>query len=105
MKKYFKKLNELEIACRNNFDDDSDDQKVDEEYIRIRVDVLNLLNRASQEVESVELESFKLEILNFLCANMGCHLDIEVLESESANVLSQREIEFIIKNSALSRWY
>lgn len=105
MKKYFKKLNELEIACRNNFDDYSDDPKVDEEYIRVRVDVLNLLNSASQEVESDELESFRSEILKFLCANMGCHLDIEVLESESAKVLAQSEIEFIIENSSLSRWY
>lgn len=106
MKTYFKKLHELEIACHNNFeDDDSDEQKVDEEYIRVRVDVLKLLNSASQELESDELESFRSRILKFFCANMGCYLDIEVLESEAAKVLSQSEIEFIMENSPLSRWY
>jgi len=46
-----------------------------------------------------------LKIVQFFCANMGCHLDIKVLESEDANVLSHNEIELILGNSQLARWY
>ena len=104
MKKYLEKLNELEIACHNNFEDDSDEHWVDEEYVRIRVDALKLLSSASKELEVNELTSFRLKIVQFFCANMGCHLDIKVLESEDANVLSHNEIELILGKFQLARW-
>ncbi len=72
--------------------------------IRIRVDALKLLSSASKELEVNELTSFRLKIVQFFCANMGCHLDIKVLESEDANVLSHNEIELILGNSQLARW-
>lgn len=105
MTSYLEELKALEMACHANFETDCDEQNVDEEYIRIRVVALNLLDKACRELAPHDLPSFRNQIIEFLCANMGCHLDIEILESESASVLSQSEIEFIIDNSALSRWY
>jgi len=104
MTSYLKKLNALEIACRKNFEDDSDDPRVDDEYVQIRVNVLHLLHNASQELEADDRQAFRRKVIAFFCSNMGCHLDMDVLESDSASVLSESEIDFIVKNSALSRW-
>lgn len=104
MTSYLKKLNALEIACRKNFEDDSDDPEVDDEYVQIRVNVLHLLRNASQELEADDLQAFRRKVIAFFCSNMGCHWDMDVLVSDSASVLSESEIDFIVKNSALSRW-
>ena len=65
---------------------------------------LSAISVRVQAIEANELTSFRLKIVQFFCANMGCHLDIKVLESEDANVLSHNEIELILGNSQLARW-
>jgi hypothetical protein len=77
----------------------------DSEYKQIRVDVLELLQQAQVELLYSELEGFKRSVINFLCANCGCHLDLIVLQKYVPHVLALEELEHIKNNSALGRWY
>ena len=112
IKTYLAKLAQLEVACRSNFekaaalDDDAldDEAALDKEYVQIRQDALQLLGAAKGQLSSAEFTQLKAQVVAFLCANMGCHLDVQVLESNAAEVLSAQDINDIFDNSALARW-
>ena len=104
---YLEKFSALDKECQSNFEssDESAETENDKEYQRIRFDVLALLEEAMIKLSAKDAELFKQTIIEFLCANCGCHLDVEVLDKYTPNVLSPEDRAYINSNSALARWY
>lgn len=107
IKEYLAKLAQLEAACNDNFQKAAaldDEGTIDKEYVQIREDTLQLLAAAKDPLSDAEFTQLKTQVVAFLCANMGCYLDVELLESNAADVLSAQDINDIFDNSALARW-
>lgn len=107
MKKFKDKLADLETACVLNFEatPTGDDADHDAEYIKIREDVLALYADAQKTLSVNDVADIKAAVIDFLCRNCGCHLDMDVLEKNTPAILSQADFDYITSNSALSRWF
>ena len=102
MNDYIAKFNQLKKECEDNFESDEGD---DDEYVRVRVDVLDLFFKAKQELSGEVLTEISESIISFLCENCGSQLDIDILSRSTPKVLSEEDFEYIKNNSALARWF
>lgn len=98
MKVFRRRLNELEAQAFENAHSDM-------EYKRIRADVLRLLAEAKITLSAKNYEMYKPEVIKTLCEICGTHLDLEVLEKFAPHILSREDLETIIQNSGLGRWF
>jgi|GEM_PF-5331132 len=107
MKDFKDKLADLETACALNFKTTpaGDDADHDAEYIKIREDVLALYADAQKTLSVNEVADVKAAVIDFLCRNCGCHLDMNVLNNNTPDILSKADFNYITSNSALSRWF
>lgn len=105
MNHYREVLKNVEKECLENVELSAETEIGDEEYKSIRVKALKLLEKSHSDLNKNEYEQFKKLVLEFLCENCGCHLDYEVLKDYTPNVLSDAELEYIVENSALARWF
>ena len=96
MKAFLDKLASLETAA---FEDDDDAA-----YKRNRSDILGLLAQAQTTMSPSDLSAFRSSVIDVLCRICGTHLDLEVLEQNTPDILSDDDITRIIQNSALARW-
>ena len=107
MNDFKNKLEQLEKLCQQNFDlsASSEHEDNDDAYVKVRSDVLDLFAKAQKELPEDELTVFKTSVIDFLCRNSGCALDMEVLDSYTPRVLSENDLKYIMHNSALARWF
>ena len=107
MKDYFEKLSVLDKDCQSNFASSGEDDGTahDKEYQRIRSEALILLESAQANLPSKDMETFKQAVIEFLCENCGCLLDVEILDKYTPSVLSLEDREYINSHSALARWH
>lgn len=107
MNEFANKLVVLEEQIIINFDSSvhQDEEDNDIEYVKIRSDVLALYAKAKNELSGKELAVFKTSVIEFLCRNCGCHLDMKVLDTYTPHILSEEDMEYILHNSALARWF
>lgn len=107
MKDYILKLQLLESECKNNYklSESMDSEVHDKAYKKIREDSLKLLESAQRELSGDNLVTIKKLVIDFLCHNCGCHLDLEVLTYFTPNVLTEDDLEYIKHNSPLARWF
>ncbi len=106
MNEFKNKLEQLEKLCQGTFAtfECSEEEYSDNTYLKIRSDILELYARAQRELSGKELADFKASVIDVVCKNSGCSLDMEVLQSYTPRVLSEEDLEYIIHNSALARW-
>jgi len=62
------------------------------------------LAEAQKTLAQDQFVKFKSDVMNVLYEICGTHLDVEVLEKYTPDVLSQKDLEMIMQNSALARW-
>jgi len=75
------------------------------ENVRIKSRLLDLINKAKQNgCDSIATE-VKSAVIDYLCDVCGHSEDLEILQNHTPSVLSSNELEYIIQNSALSRWF
>ena len=106
MNEFKNKLEQLEKQCQGTFAtfECSEAEYSDNTYITIRSDILDLLARAQKELSGKELADFKTLVIDVVCKNSGCSLDMDVLRSYTPRVLSEEDLKHIKHNSALARW-
>jgi len=106
MNEFKNKLEQLEKQCQGTFVtfECSEEEYSDNTYVKIRSDILDLLARAQRELSGKELADFKTSVIDVVCKNSGCSLDMEILQSYTPRVLSDEDLEYIKHNSALARW-
>lgn len=76
----------------------------DEAYKLVRTGVLDLLAEAKTDLSADDCAAFKSSAMEVLYSICGTHLDLEVLETYTPNVLSLEDFDMIVENSALARW-
>ncbi|WP_445362588.1 hypothetical protein ACJJIQ_17660 [Microbulbifer sp. ANSA003] len=84
--------------------DEIPDEEYDQKYIAVRGELLEFLKSAKESCADESFVNLESQVIEFLCENMGCHLDMEVLEKYSPEVLSSEQVKYIQSNSALGRW-
>jgi len=84
------------------FDTESDDSV---ENIKIKTEALEIIKKAYESETTEKYSKIKSLVIEYLCEICGCAEDLEILENNSPAVISDKEIEYIIQNSALSRWF
>jgi len=106
MESYLNELKRIEQACERNYDnsDKLPETQLDEEYIQIREAALNLLVAGKKDLVSNSYLVLEGKIIQFLRENMGCTLDMDILDKYTPSILSVEQEKFILKNSALARW-
>ena len=97
MKAFLEKLASLEAKAFEDYDNDA-------RYKRIRADILDLLKEAQTTLPAPDLPTFKSSVMEVLYRICGTHLDLEVLERYTPDVLSEEDFKQITWNSALARW-
>lgn len=106
MKEFERQLMVIDAACRANFkqSEGAETEEIDREYVKLREDAVAFYASAVKCVSSKDKARFKALIMDFLCRNAGCQLDVDVLDNVSSEILSEKDREFIFRNSALGRW-
>lgn len=97
MKAFLDKLTALEAEAFEDYNSDA-------QYQRIRSDILDLLQEAQTMLPEPDLPTFKSSVMDALYRICGTHLDLEVLERYTPEVLSEEDFKQITWNSALARW-
>jgi hypothetical protein len=105
MGKYSEKLELLKNESNEYFNKIFKPEETEEkDNIRIKSSLLDLINEAKEsEVDTVYIE-VKKDVISYLCEVCGHSGDLEILKDHVPSTLSPEELEFIIHNSALSRW-
>lgn len=75
------------------------------ENIRIKSGLLDLISKAKQSGSDSTATDVKMVVIGYLCDVCGHSGDLEILQNHTPSVLSPNELEYIIQNSALSRWF
>ncbi len=107
MNEFKNKLEQLKKECQGTFVtfECSEEEYSDNTYLEIRSNILELYARAQKELPRKELADFKTSVIDLICNNFGCSLDMEVLRAYTPRVLSEKDLEYIKHNSALARWF
>jgi hypothetical protein len=75
------------------------------ENFRIKSGLLDLIDKAKESgIDSISAE-VKQSVIEYLCEVCGHSGDLEILQNRTPSILSPEELEYIIQNSALSRWF
>ena len=75
------------------------------ENVRIKSGLLDLINKAKGSGNNSISAEVKMAVIECLCEVCGHSGDIEILRNHTPSILSPEELEYIIQNSALSRWF
>jgi hypothetical protein len=104
--KYTEKLESLKNKSNEYFNKNFKSEEAKEnENVRIKSSLLDLINEAKEsEVHTLYIE-IKQNVITYLCEVSGHSGDLEILMDHVPSVLSPEEVEYIIHNSALSRWF
>lgn len=76
-----------------------------EENVRIKTGLLELIKEASECGNDPFADEARLNVIKYLCEVCGHSGDLEILRNHTPDILSPEELEYIIQNSALSRWF
>ena len=106
MNKYTAKLEALTNESNAYFEMAFESEEAEEkENIRIKSSLLNLIQEAKDNESEVIYQKVKKSVIEYLCEICGHSGDLDILKSHSPSILSDEELEYIIQNSALSRWF
>lgn len=75
------------------------------ENVRIKSGLLDLINKAKESGNDSISAEVKRAVIEYLCEVCGHSGDLEILRNHTPSILSPEELEYIIQNSALSRWF
>lgn len=75
------------------------------ENVRIKSGLLDLINKAKESGNNLTSAEVKMAVIEYLCEVCGHSGDFEILRNHTPSILSPEELEYIIQNSALSRWF
>lgn len=77
----------------------------EKENIRIKSSLLGLIKEAKDNKTDAVYFEVKKNVINYLCEICGHSGDLEILKNHTPGILSTEELEYVIQNSALSRWF
>ena len=75
------------------------------ENVRIKSGLLDLIHKAYESGNDSISAEVKKGAIEYLCEVCGHSEDLEILRNHMPSILSPEELEYIIQNSALSRWF
>ena len=106
MDQYLERFKVLAQDCASNFEsmDSVPEEQYDREYVQVRERLLQLLYDSKSDLPAKDFDGFEEVVIEFLCKNMGCSLDMKVLERCVPSTLSEEKADYIKSNSGLGRW-
>ena len=105
MNKYTQKFEKLKIESNSYFEEEFVSVEAEEiENIRIKSSLLKLIQEVKDNESEEKYQEVKKDVIGYLCDISGHSGDLDVLKSHTPSILSEEELEYIIQNSALSRW-
>lgn len=106
MKTFSEKFEFLKKESDKYFNTDFESEEAEEiENIRIKSSLLALINEAKNSKTDAEYFEVKNGVINYFCEICGHFGDLEILEKHASTILSTEDFEYVIQNSALSRWF
>ena len=75
------------------------------ENVRIKSGLLDLIKKAKESGNNLTSAEMKRVVIEYLCEVCGLSGDLEILRNYTPSIISAEEFEYIIQNSALSRWF
>ena len=75
------------------------------ENVRIKSTLLALIIQADESGNNSISDEAKWAVIEFLCEVCGHAEDLEILRNHTPSILAPEELEYIIQNSAPSRWF
>ena len=73
--------------------------------IRIKSGLLELIKEAKESGSDSFADETRWHVIKYLCEVCGHSGDLEILRNHTPDILSPEELDYIIQNSALSRWF
>lgn len=100
------RLEKLRVKTKIYFNTSFDTPEAEDmENFKIKSGAIQLIRDAKDNGNELLYKDVKDAVINYLCEFCGHSGDLEILRKYSPSILSEKDVEYVIQNSALSRWF